>query len=192
MNTAIEGRQIPLDTASKVQLRAFAQELGCAVTNFDTEDKLRAKIRDAGHEESYIIVADHSQGAADAPKEKGAAAKPVTEPMVLLTVHMQEGPGGKRAIFVAVNGVGMLIPRNKQVEVKLRYLRVLENAIETKYDFDEDAKANVPRDLPSYPYQVNRMPSQDAIDAWHAFEAKEEAKRAASDRALEREHRKVA
>ena len=41
---------------------------------------------------------------------------------------------------------------------------------------DEDAKANVPRDLPSYPFQVHVMPSPESIAAWHKFEADEEAR----------------
>lgn len=176
--TAIEGKQIPINNASKKQLRAFADHLGAVTTNFDTEPKLREKITAAGWDQGHILIED-----APAAKKPGKAPagdpKEIAEPMVELTIHTQEGAGGKRAVFVGVNGRALLIPRNKRCEVKLRYLKALENAIETKYEFDEDVKANTPRETPSYPYQVHKMPSDEVQAAWYAYEAAEEAKLAA-------------
>lgn len=175
MKTPAEGTQIPFETATKAQLRAFANHLGCAPTNFDTEEKLRAKITGSGFEGSHIIAFENAPTkAAEAAAIKSGDA--VAEPMVELTVHTQEGPGGKRALFVGVNGKALLIPRNQRCKVKLRYLGVLETAIETKYEFDAEAKANVPVDMPSYPHQVHSMPSDESVAAWHAFEAAEEAR----------------
>ena len=56
MNSPAEGRQIPFDTASKPQLRAFANHLGIKTTNFDTEEKLREKIRGEGYDSAHIIA----------------------------------------------------------------------------------------------------------------------------------------
>lgn len=177
LNTAAEGTQVPLHTANKPQLRAFAQHLGVTVTNFDSVEKLRQKIKDSGWEETYIVAFDDAQ--APNPKAKAAPAastKEVSEPMVSLTVHQQEGPGGKRPVFVGVNGRAILIPRNKQCEVKLRYLVALQNAVETKYEYDDEAKANMPIELPSYPHQVHRAPSDEEKARWYAYEAAQEAK----------------
>lgn len=174
MTEALEGTQIPINSATKAQLRAFCAVLGVTATNFDSEAKLIERIRAAGYDEPHIVV---PEGAAPAAAKKVAVAKgAMEEPMVELTVHVQEGPGGKRPVFVGVNGVALLIPRNQRSKVKLRYYEALKNAIETKYEYDEEAKANLPRELPSYPYQVWSMPSQAQIDAWYAFLAKEEAK----------------
>lgn len=166
MNDAIEGLQIPITSASKAQLRDFARNLGVTVTNFDDEQKIITKIQATGYDQSFIVVPD-----ASAPKAvangKLVAGQEVPEPMVEITIHTQEGAGGKRPIFVGVNGRGILIPRNQRVPIKHRYLGALEGAIETKYEFDEEAKANMPRDLPSYPYQVHKMPSDGEIQAYH-------------------------
>lgn len=175
-NPAIEGRQVPLNSATKKQLREFAEHLGISTTNFNTPEQLVQKFKDAGWDQNHIIVADAASKPSAQPNGGSAARLVVTEPMVSLTIHQQEGPGGKRAVFVGVNGRAILIPRNKPSEVKLRYLRALENAIETKYEYDEDAKANLPRDMPSYPYQVHRMPSEEEQARWYAFEAAEDAR----------------
>lgn len=176
MTEALEGTQVLIENASKPQLRRFATHLGIAVTNFDTEEKLIQKIREAGYGEPHIIATEDGPGPARSERPGKAAAVVVTEPMVELTIHTQEGPGGKRPVFVGVNGKGILIPRNKPVKVKLRYFEALKNAIETKYEFDEDAKANMPREMPSYPYQTHSQPSTKEIEDWHAFEAREEAR----------------
>lgn len=185
LNTAAEGRQIPLDTANKAQLRAFLTHLGGNPTNFDTDDKLREKIAAQGWEESHIIALDNAKAPSkDAPK---GVPKPgtVAEPMVNLTIHTQDGAGGKRAVFVGVNGRALLIPRNEPCDVKLRYFKALEAAIETKYEFDEDAKANTPRDMPSYPYQVHKMPSEEEQERWYAYERSTDLAQRARDQAEE-------
>lgn len=175
MKSPAEGVQIPIESATKAQLRAFANHLGCPTSNFMDETKLRAAIANSGYDAAHII------GFVNAPTKAAearliASGDAVAEPLVELTVHTSEGAGGKRAVFCGVNGKALLIPRNQKCKVKLRYLRVLENAVETKYEFDDDAKANVPREMPSYPFQVHTMPSDADIAAWHKFEAEEEAR----------------
>lgn len=175
MKTPAEGRQIPIDSATKPQLRAFANHLGCTTSNFDTEEKLRAKIASTGYEEAHIIAFDGVQAKAVSAKAI-AAGDEVPEPTVELTIHTQAGAGGKRHVFVGVNGKALLIPRNVKCEVKHRYLVALENALETQYEFDEDAKANVPREMPSYPHQVHRPVDLAALERYHVWYAAEEAR----------------
>jgi|GEM_PF-5316598 len=182
MQTPAEGRQIPINTATLPQLKVFATHLGCTVTRFDTEAKVRALIAGTGYEEAHIIVSDGapSISAGKSPIKtaaKGAAAVvgPMSEPMCSITVHIVQGPGGKRPLFVGVNGKAILIPRNKLVEVKLRYLDALKSAVETKYEYDEEEKANMPREMPSYSFQIHREPSAEEQAKWHAYVAAEEA-----------------
>lgn len=185
MTEVLEGTQIPIENASKPQLRRFAQHLGVTVTNFDTEAKLIEKIRGAGYELPHIVATEESPTTSAKPTASKAAVGAVEEPMVEITIHTQEGPGGKRAVFVGVNGKGILIPRNRAVKVKLRYYEALKNAVETKYEYDDEAKANLPREMPSYPYQTGAMPTQAQIAAWHKFEAQEEARLRPRERASE-------
>jgi hypothetical protein len=191
MTTAAEGRQIPINTASKPQLRAFLTHLGGKPTNFMDEGKLIDAIRAQDFEESFIIVPDGApvagKPAKAATSKLGLSATVMQEPLVSLTVHTSEGPGGKRAVFVGVNGRALLIPRGKRSDnVKLRYLQALENAVETKYEYDEDAKANLPRDMPSYNFQVHSGPTDAEKKAWYAYEAAEDLKAAAAERAAKR------
>lgn len=176
MSDAIEGLQIPINSASRAQLRAFAEHLGLKVINFDNEAKIIAKIQASGYEEGHIIAFDPTTKAKDksAAKSSPANGREMPEPLVELTVHEQQGAGGKRPVFVGVNGKALLIPRNKKVKVKLRYYNALAIAIETKFEYDEEAKANLPSDLPVHPYQVHSMPSQAEQDAYHAWYAAEE------------------
>lgn len=178
MTTAAEGIQIPINAASKAQLRAFLTHLGGAWTNFDNEAKLIAKIQAQDYDSAHILAFDGS----DAPKASSlvrAAAAPkgeMQEPTCDLIIHQSEGPGGKRAVFVGVNGKAMLIPRGKESKnVKIRYLDALEIAVETKYEYDEDAKANLPRDMPSYSFQVTRYADPTLVKRWHAYVAEQEA-----------------
>jgi hypothetical protein len=190
MESPAEGRQIILTHATKAQLRAFANHLGATTTNFDNEAKLRDKIAAAGWDEAHIIAFDAPSAKKNtAPKGSKAgvvtnkADEEVKEPMVRLLIHTQEGPGGKRHVFVGNCGKALLIPRNKECEVKLRYFTVLRDAVETKYEYDEEAKANLPREMPSYPYQVISMPSEAEQKAWYAYEAKQEAKARRNEKA---------
>lgn len=199
MNTALEGRQIPIHDATKPQLKAFAEHLGATVANFDNDITLRAKIAAQGWGESYIVVIDAETEKANKAAAKATAAatgkgktkaapgpKVITEPMVSITIHVQEGPGGKRPVFVGVNGIGVLIARNVRSTVKLRYLRALESAIETKYEWDDKASINVPADMPSYPHQVHSLPSQREQDEWYAYEAEQEKARLAKDKLIDK------
>ena len=181
MKTPAEGVQVPIATASKAQLRAFANHLGCPSSNFDTEERLRKRIADTGYDSAHIIVFENAPAKA-ASARAIASGDAVEEPMVNLTVHTGDGAGGKRPVFVGVNGKAILIPRAKPCDVKIRYLEALANAIETKWEYDEEARANLPRDLPSYPYQVHKMPSDEAIAKWRAFELAEEAKQRERDK----------
>jgi hypothetical protein len=176
MTTAIEGTQIPISSASKKQLREFLTHLGGTPTNFDNEVKLIEKIRAQDYDAAHIIVGEPAPAATKAAPGKPTPRADIKEPTCDLTIHTAEGPGGKRHVFVGVNGKAMLIPRGKRSDgVKIRYLEALNLAQETKFEFDEDAKANLPRDMPSYSFQVHRMPDDATIAAWHAHEAHLEA-----------------
>jgi hypothetical protein len=189
MQNPAEGRQIPIDTATLAQLKVFATHLGCTVTRFDNAAKVRKAIADSGYEEAHIIISDGAPSISASKKAAaGETAKPgaMDEPMCSIEVHIAQGSGGKRPLFVGVNGKALLIPRGKICEVKLRYLDAIKIAVETKYEYDEEAKANMPLDTPSYSYQIHRQPSEDEQAKWHAHVAAEEAAANTRDAAARR------
>lgn len=53
---------------------------------------------------------------------------------MLVTIHQGEGELGSHAVFLAINGHGLLIPRGVESEIPVEALEVLENAVMTKYE----------------------------------------------------------
>jgi len=75
-----------------------------------------------------------------------------------IVIHNQEGATGTMPVFVAVNGLGMHIPREVEVTIPLAILKALENASETRY-FREtmDDKAFGPmisREVRRFPFSI--------------------------------------
>ena len=56
-NPAIEGRQVPLNSATKKQLREFAEHLGISTTNFNTPEQLvqKASPRRIGQRPEHLV-----------------------------------------------------------------------------------------------------------------------------------------
>ena len=173
-------KTVPWDEATLDELKMFAaQVLGMSVHPNIGEDKLRGKIRMAypGESITIMVLEDEDDKAADAPVApsegdgkalRGASA--AGDPMVTITIAETDSAGGKRPVFVGVNGVGMLIPRGKQVDIPYRFYLALTNAIKTTYEQDEATGEIVSSDVPSYPFGVNKMPPQAEIDAYTAAE----------------------
>ncbi|WP_042700702.1 hypothetical protein [Azospirillum sp. B506] len=128
-------------------------------------ETLRAKIASAGYQRDDITVLD-SVGAT-APVAAATAETPAHAvdpgsyqrgPKATIMIDRQEGPGGDRAVFVAVNGKSMLIPRAQTCEVGLPYVEVLAHATQTLYDMDEEGNISS-RDVPLYPMRILSMPA---------------------------------
>lgn len=102
---------------------------------------------------------------------KGPIPEQVEEPKVKLMINEQQGVSGKRPVFVGVNGIGMLIPRNEEVSVKLRYLNALRGATETLYELNEQTQKNEPKNVPSYPFQLVEPANPAQLKKWLLWEA---------------------
>lgn len=161
----IEGTQVPIERATKDQIKAFAEDIGITVKLTTPGAFILKQLKVHGWDENYIIVrADPDAGT-------------IKEPMVQVRLPNQEGPGGKQAKFVAVNGVGILIPRAKSCAIKLRYVKALEIAVETTYELSEDPETRkielVASDAPTSPLQIERYPTEEEIARWKAYEMKQ-------------------
>lgn len=159
----IEGIQIKIADANRDQLRQAAEDMGIPVNKNTPAQFIIKQMKHQGWDEDYIVVRP--------PEPEDTSVK---EPMVRLTLQNQEGPGGKSTVFVAVNGIGILIPRNRPVEVKLRYLNALLIAIQTTYELIEDPitkrQEMQASDSQVVPVSVERMPSDEEIARWKAYE----------------------
>lgn len=178
-------KTVPWDDATLDELKKFvAQVLGISVNYNIGESTLRAKIRQAyGGDTITIMVLDGEDEfvAEDAPAP--ASTKPPThgkalrgssaenDPKVTITIAEIEGAGGKRPVPVGVNGVMMLVPRGRPVDIPYRYYHALTLAVKTVHEQDEETLEIVSSDVPSYPFSVNKMPPQAEIDAYLAADA---------------------
>ena len=181
----MDQKTIPWDEATREDLVKFsAQVLGIPVAPNIGEDTLRAKIRAAyqGDEITIYVPPDTAPDAPDAPGADQEVAATVdnralrgtsskADPKVQLTIAETEGAGGKRGVYVGVNGVGMIIPRGRIVDVPYRYYVALSHAVKTVHEQDDDTHEILSTEIPSYPYSVNVMPPQAEIDAYLAAEA---------------------
>jgi hypothetical protein len=95
------------------------------------------------------------------------------EPMVVLTLMKNEGPGGDRPEFVGGGqGKGMLIPRGTPSKVPYRYFETLKNAKKSVYAPPRDGAGNITNGDPletvvhAFNFQVNQMPPRAQLLAW--------------------------
>lgn len=185
---------IPIEDATKEQLAAFAQQtLGLDVPKNSSVAAIKAKIAAAWDKDHITALADvdasetASNPAPAAPAPAPAAPAPAApvapaassagrmvsaggarDPKVRLYIPSEERAGGNRAVFVGVNGRGILIPRDKEVDVAYRYYEALKNAVTTVHREDQETRKLISYDAPAYPFQVRAMPPQAEIDAWFA------------------------
>jgi hypothetical protein len=181
-------KTVPWDEATLTELKMFAaQVLGMSTHPSIGESTLRGKIRQAYNGQEITIMVNESgpedEAVGDAPSPpsetpndgkalRGASA--AGDPKVKITIAEVEGAGGKRPVPVGVNGVIMLVPRGKAVDIPYRYYEALTHAVKTTYEQDEASGEVISSDVPSYPMSVNVMPPQAEIDAYLAAEQQPE------------------
>lgn len=128
-------------------------------------ETLHSKIASAGYQRDEITVpaslgapAPVAAPADEAPSHAIDPGSYQRGPKAKILIDRQEGPGGDRPVFVAVNGKSMLIPRAVPCEVGLPYVEVLANAVQTLHDMDEEGNITS-RDVPLYPMRILSMPA---------------------------------
>lgn len=75
-------------------------------------------------------------------------------PRYWVTIHADGGPAGNKDVKISVNGRAILVQRGKKVPLSKPYIHVLENAIQTIYEKDENDKM-VGRDVPRHAFTVH-------------------------------------
>lgn len=179
----MQQKTVPWDEATIDELKQFtASVLDISVHPRIGEETLRAKIRQVypGDTITIMVLDGEGDGApSDAPAppsetpNDGKALRGTSashDPKVKITIAEVETAGGKRPVPVGVNGVIMLVPRGKAVDIPYRYYEALLHAVKTMHDQDEKTGEIIPTDVLSYPMSVNLMPPQAEIDAYLAAE----------------------
>ena len=161
-------KTIPLAEAKAPEMRAFAKtHLGITFKFGVSAQEMRAQIM-AAWDKPDIVVEEVEAEAAPAPVARQkfpTAAKVAADPLPArigaprkrsILVARSNESGGDQPVPVAVNGRAMLIPRGERVEVPESYVKVLEHAIEYRYDerdLGNGQKEMVRREVPAYPFQ---------------------------------------
>lgn len=179
-------KRIPIEKASNKELHEYATLfLGIEVKAGANNATLIAKILEVQPDAKDVVVADapapavvpvadvaRSQPAIDLSAARGPGSSFHNDPRVKILINKEEKPGGDLDVQVGVNGTTFVIQRGVWVEVPYRVIEALQLAIQTIYDPVSDPSTGkivaVPRDVPSYPVQVDTMtvPSPEAIAAW--------------------------
>lgn len=162
-------RKIPIATATKDELRAFALELGIMnmPNNYNREHVL-SRLRQHGFAGEEIEIEDV---AADSPRialdriSKAAAEEGDT--FVRLNIHVSELEGGNDPVYVSCNGRGCLLPRGEDITIPTRLYESLKNAVMDVYDpLKEGGISTTPRKVPRFPHQVigrNLPPTESSM-----------------------------
>ncbi len=176
----------PISEATRDELLSYARlALGMQdlAGNISRDAVLSHVVTALGSADATIEVATPDAPSLQAGIAPGAAtpprAAPADEPMVSLTIHEGRDEDGKRPVFVAVNGRGILLPRGQKITIKWKYFHVLENAVQTHFSPNLSTGEVTETSAPLYPYNVHSLPTQAEIDAWRATEAERERKLAA-------------
>jgi len=155
-----------------------------AIEDGESAEQIRAKLITAGWERSYISVnktgepvgvevavkqdpaptdhlgpdgpvVDSITGETAAATKRRMETSGKNDPKLKIFIPKQPGIGGDRAIPVGVNGTHILLPREQEIDVALRYVLVLHNAVQTEYTPVEDNPGEfTSRNVQLYPFQV--------------------------------------
>lgn len=166
-----------IDDATPEELREYAASFLGIPTDGIPNDQVLAKVRAANDGDTIYV-----RGAEAPPPQIGTPPMPVEEPearrlvggvgrddpKVRLTLHAEERDGvvNNRHKEVGVNGVVWLLKRGVSLDVPYRVYLALNDA--ERDNISHDAEGNVIRQrVKNTPFNVERMPSQAEIDAWH-------------------------
>jgi len=149
-------KRIPLVEAKAAELRTFARShLGMQPPVTLSTEQLRAQIG-AAWDKDYIEVPDADATAAPTAPPTQDRDAPASGKIRVVIARTEEA-GGSEPVPVGVNGVVMLVPRGKPVDVPEAYFEVLKNAIATHYDqvnHPDGSMEMVPREVPAFPFHV--------------------------------------
>lgn len=72
-----------------------------------------------------------------------------------ITIHPTPDPTGNDPVFVGVNGIGFLIPRNKPCSVPEEVVENLQISVQTMFMPDAVGKEVIGREVQRFPFSVH-------------------------------------
>lgn len=146
---------IDVANASRKELFAFARdELGLKLAFNTTDEALRQKVAD--QLEKGVQPRPIRRTVSKVEEVAPLRDIPIEETSVIMIMDDQ-GPKNVDPVPVVVNGRAYHIRRNRKVRVPNFVVKVLANAVETRYHQENPGEENskmIARRVPSYPFQV--------------------------------------
>lgn len=170
-----------IDDASPAQLRNYAISfLGIPVSDAMSDPEVLALIKQASDSASIWIAPSQviDQAGSAPPAQPGAQEPQQSQPLVgglgrgdprvSLTLHAEEREGVvvSHHKAVGVNGTVWAIKRGVQVDVPYRVYLALKDAVRDAITHDGEGEV-ISQKVHAVPFSVQRMPSQEEIDAFH-------------------------
>lgn len=172
-----------IDEATPEQVRGYASTFLGIPTDDVPDSEVMAKVR-ASIEGNTIFVSTDSDGIPASPSQSGSPPpKPKdgeigggglvgtlgrSDPKVTLTLHAEERDGVvvNRHKEVGVNGVVWLLKRGESITIPYRVYVALKNAERHVITHTSEGEQREQVVL-NTPFNVERMPSDEEIKAWH-------------------------
>lgn len=152
-------KTVKLNDASTDDLAKYAREvMGLTIHSATGRDKLIAKMREVEPSLTSIALPDEAPRMAAAPAEAAGPVRYKTSQTgsfkgeLIHRINIAADEKDPHPVKAAVNGVAMLLPRGKDIEVPAPFVRVLKAAVRTNYHQTEDGEL-IPSEQQAYPFQ---------------------------------------
>lgn len=181
----METKTVKVEDATRDELFDYATiDLGLELHHMLGATKIKAAI--------HAVKPDFKEFEARVKEPEVEAARPgpvmdidpdaeMEEPTYEIIIPINGESDGKMPVPVSVNGRNMFIERGVKSIIKHRYMHVLENAIQVRYEQPDGPEGDmIEVHVPAYPVTVVNSPPQDELDAWDAYRARKQAEEVAA------------
>lgn len=153
-------RKVPLDEATDAELASFAMlSLGLEIGPKDKREQILAKIRTT-YTADFLVV-PKATDLRERPRDLTASVRPAENGVeeddeIHVLIHADQKDSSP--VWLAVNGIGLWVPRGVKVWLKRRYVNVLEQAEQFVYpEYDVNLNGGLgglsdPRVVKLYPF----------------------------------------
>ncbi len=161
--------QIPVDTATKDNIRAFAMELGIgALPNSWNREQLLSRVRQTGFTGDFIEIEQEAPEANELARQQlNRVAAAEGDKFIEINIHVSEAQGGDEPVYVSCNGRGCRLPRGENIVIPERLYESLRHAVQDIYDPLKDGGiSTTPRKVPRFPHMIIRRnvdPSESSM-----------------------------
>lgn len=161
-------KKIPIEEATYQQLLEYAdlENLELSPNERRSRDKIAARLQVSGAAAGGITVFNSDSQLGFKPGEK-IEWDENREKWVRIRIQLDQGESKDAPVFCQVNDDTVYVPRGKDVVVRQRFVRMLQNSIEERVNQRFNSKGLVDKEVGDERVQVERYPH--SIHSFHGF-----------------------